>query len=329
MPMRTPENILISRTDGIGDVVLTLPLAGALRSAFPQATIQFLGRSYTAPVVAACKNIDRFVNWDDAGSTPKMQTDFIKATGADTVIHVFPRKEVVVAAYAAGCATRIGTGRRLHTFLRVNKPLWFSRKGSDAHEAQLNLRMLEPLGIFVASDDASIAANYGLVTNTQPPAHAKAFCDSGFSLLLHPKSHGSALEWPLASYAELIRLVTAQGVRVGITGTTREREAMGDQLPWDLVHDFGGRLSLEELMATISHCNGLVAASTGPLHLAAAFGIHALGLYSPKRPIFPQRWRPIGVHAAYLVDTEHPEDGRLTISPAQVAERILAWKANL
>lgn len=326
--MKKPENILISRTDGIGDVVLTLPVAAALREAYPEATIQFLGRSYTAPVVAACQNIDRFVNWDEAGESAQKQAAFIKATQADTVIHVFPRKEVIISAYTAGCATRIGTGRRLHTFLRVNKRLWFSRKGSNAHEAQLNLQMLEPLGIHAAKDDASIASSYGLVVQTGVPAIAQEFCQSDFTLLLHPKSHGSALEWPLAAFAELIELLTQAGVTVGITGTAKERELMGAQLPWNRVHDFGGRLSLEELMATIAHCNGLVAASTGPLHLAAAFGIHALGLYSPQRPIFPQRWRPIGTQAEYLVDATHPADGKLKIAPAQVAERILAWKAS-
>lgn len=326
--MIKPKNILISRTDGIGDVVLTLPMAAALREAFPEATIQFLGRSYTEPVVAACQYIDRFVNWDEAGERMQDQAAFIKATQADTVIHVFPRKEVIVSAYAAGCATRIGTGRRLHTLLRVNKRLWFSRKGSDAHEAQLNLRMLEPLGIFAPKDDATIASSYGLVAQAGVPELAKAFCQSDFSILLHPKSHGSALEWPLESFAELIEIVTEAGIAVGITGTAKERELMGNHLPWDRVNDFAGHLSLKELMATIAHCNGLVAASTGPLHLAAAFGIHALGLYSPQRPIFPERWRPIGTQAEYLVDATHPSDGKLKITPTQVADRILAWKAN-
>lgn len=328
MPKRTPENILISRTDGIGDVVLTLPIAAALRKNFPSARIQFLGRSYTGPIIAACKNIDTFVNWDDAGVTPESHVKFIKNTGADTVIHVFPRKEVVMAAYTAGCPIRIATARRLHTFLRVNRHLWFSRKGSNAHEAQLNLRMLEPLGIHADNSDGAIMQGYCLrAERTLPPA-SDAFCKNDFTLLLHPKSHGSALEWPMSSYAALIEKVTSAGVTVGVTATAIERESMGSQLPWNLVHDFGGKLSLSELMTTIANSDGLVAASTGPLHLAAAFGRHALGLYSPKRPIHPSRWRPIGAKAEYLVDSCHPEDGKLKISVDQVTERILAWKAK-
>lgn len=38
-----PRHIMISRTDGIGDVILTLPMIGALRTYFPEAKITLLG----------------------------------------------------------------------------------------------------------------------------------------------------------------------------------------------------------------------------------------------------------------------------------------------
>ena len=50
----------------------------------------------------------------------------------------------------------------------------------------------------------------------------------------------------------------------------------------DRVTDLTGQLSLSQLVELIAHCDGLVAASTGPLHLAAAFGIRAVGLYAPS-----------------------------------------------
>ena len=35
--------IILSRTDSIGDVVLTLPMAAALKQSFPGCTVVFLG----------------------------------------------------------------------------------------------------------------------------------------------------------------------------------------------------------------------------------------------------------------------------------------------
>jgi ADP-heptose:LPS heptosyltransferase len=41
----------------------------------------------------------------------------------------------------------------------------------------------------------------------------------------------------------------------------------------------------------------MVAASTGPLHIAAALNKYAIGLFVPLRPMHPGRWEPIGDHA--------------------------------
>ena len=59
------SNILISRTDSIGDVVLTLPLAGMLKQLIPEVKIGFLGRKYTAPIINACEFVDEFIDVDD------------------------------------------------------------------------------------------------------------------------------------------------------------------------------------------------------------------------------------------------------------------------
>ena len=66
--------IILSRTDNLGDVILTLPMAGVLKQHFPGVHIVFLGKSYTRPLIDACEFVDEFLNWDelkqmlDAGS---------------------------------------------------------------------------------------------------------------------------------------------------------------------------------------------------------------------------------------------------------------------
>ena len=62
---KDPSHILISRTDSIGDVVLTLPVAKFLKDRFPETKISFLGKAYTRPVIEACIYVDEFVNADD------------------------------------------------------------------------------------------------------------------------------------------------------------------------------------------------------------------------------------------------------------------------
>ena len=60
-----PQNIIISRTDSIGDVVLTLPVATVLKKQFPEMKIAFMGKSYTRPIIEACTSVDQFIDVDE------------------------------------------------------------------------------------------------------------------------------------------------------------------------------------------------------------------------------------------------------------------------
>lgn len=317
------KHILIARTDGIGDVVLTLPLATALKELLPGVQISFLGRSYTKPVIELCASVDYFLNADDypteeglAGAMRKLQVN--------AILCVFPEKRVVRAAKQARIPLRVGTGRRVHTFFNLNRRLWFSRKNDFLHETQYNLKMLAGLQLKVDWTIVDIKTKYHLRKPTEFPEAANSFLSGSKKIILHPKSHGSALEWPASKYGELTKLLHARGWKVAISGTQKEYEAMPADFPWHLCHNLMGKLSLPELISVISVSDALVAASTGPLHIGAAFGIHAIGLYSPKRPIFPERWAPIGPKASFLVCEEHPEDGQLPFSAEEVM-RALSW----
>ena len=59
------------------------------------------------------------------------------------------------------------------------------------------------------------------------------------------------------------------------------------------VTDAFGRFS-RQLLAFIAAADGLVGAGTGPLHLAAVLGIHALGIYPARDSINGRRWFPLG-----------------------------------
>ncbi len=323
--MRTSDlkHVVISRTDGIGDAVLTLPVAGALKQLVPGVRITFLGRTYTRAVADACAHVDAFANWDDAASlSPAAQADFLRALKADAFIHAFPRKEVVIAAKAAAIPVTVGTVRRWYSLLRVTHRTWFSRKNSMLHEAALNLKLLEPLKLHPSLNPLVFGGWMGLRTPNALTPEARNFLVHPKTLLLHPLSHGSAVEWPVERFADLASRMTDAGWSVGITATAAERERLGDRLPWERVTDFGGKLTLEQLMALIGNSTALVAGSTGPLHLAAALGIHAVGLYAPVRPIFATRWMPIGTHAHFIEANELPVNGVLDISVDQVVDLL-------
>ena len=335
--IKSPDNgvFIVSRTDAIGDVVLTLPVAGALRQLYPHCKIIFLGRSYTKDIISACTHVDLFLDWDKIQALPAMQqAQELSATGADIIIHVFPDKQIALLAKKAGIKNRIGTTNRLYHWLTCNNLIKLSRKNSIYHEAQLNLMLLSPLGAKKIYSFEEISKLYGFEKFAGLPVEfSSVLKEKKFNLIIHPKSKGSSREWGLDHFEKLIELLPQQQFQVFITGTSADGDQLQEMiLRYPFVINLTGRLTLAQLIAFISVADGLVACSTGPLHIAAASGIHALGIYPPMRPLHPGRWAPVGKKAKVFVLHKLCNDCRKTmncdcirsIEPLQVAKYLEA-----
>lgn len=123
-----------------------------------------------------------------------------------------------------------------------------------------------------------------------------------FNLILHPFSNASAREWPLKSYTDLIDQLDKNRFNLFVTGLkpqSKDHEIWLTNLPQQ-INNLTGKLSLDELIALIHAADGLLACSTGPLHIAAALNKYALGLYPPIRPMHAGRWGALGSKAKNL-----------------------------
>lgn len=338
------KTFLVSRTDAIGDVVLTLPLCGQLKKMNLGCRIILLGRTYTQAVAEACPWVDAFINYDELKKLGgQEQLAMLRQQQADVMLHVFPDKHLAYLARKAGIPLRVGTRNRWFHWLTCNRLAALSRQHSPLHEAQLNLKLLQPLGyqeqpsLAQLSELARLQPAVPLAAEWQKLLAARR--PEQLNIILHPRSRGSAREWGLDHFGKLAHLLHQAGHRVFVSGTEQEGEELR---PWLNAHaavlagELMGKLSLAQFLAFIAAADGLVAASTGPLHLAAALGRHALGLYPPMRPTHPGRWAPLGPHAAFLVfDQPDCEDCRRepasctcikAITPLQVLDQVLAWQ---
>ena len=329
------KNLIISRTDSLGDVMLTLPAAGLMKKIYPGVKIYFIGRSYTQPLIQASEFIDEFVNWDEVSSYPQQQqVEFIKSLNADAIVHVFPDFQIAKIAFRSKIPIRIGTSHRPYHWLYCNKRLPIGRKNSTLHESQLNLKLFTPLGAKDVYGLDEIPALYGLKRIKALGNNYKSLLDTQrFNLILHPKSKGSAREWGLDNFGKLINMLPKDKFKIFISGTNEDRKFLLPLLKEfknDLV-DITGQMSLSEFIGFINEADGLVAASTGPLHIAAALGKIAIGLYSPMRPIHAGRWAPIGARSNYLVIDKQCNKCKNTldcecirmITPKSVAELLI------
>ena len=319
------RSILISRTDSIGDVILTLPMAGIIKKYYTACKVYFLGRKYTQAVIEQCKHVDVFLDWDEQQFKP--------LENIEIGIHVFPRKEVARYLKKQGVKTRVGTSHRIYHWATCNVRPSLGRKKSPLHEAQLNVKLLKSLRDFNSLENEVLLSDLHQYIGWRKERQSTFDNFLGgphFNLVLHMKSKGSAKEWALQNYLELIKSLDPHKFRILISGTLDEGNLIKQELPeifeQEHVIDTTGAFSLEEFVDFIGQVDGLVACSTGPLHIASAAGVRCLGLYPQQKPMHAGRWAPIGAFAATMTEkklstTQYLED----IHPSEVRAHILKW----
>lgn len=318
--MPEPKKILISRTDAIGDVCLTLPVCQALEAAFPNCELTYLCRGYTRVVVACFEPIDQVLLLEDLQQLDENARN--KVLGQyDVVLHLFPNQIVAKWCKKARIPLRIGTAHRFFHLFTCNSRPRFSRKRSDLHESQLNFKLLAPLGITEVPTLQALRTSLPF----RVPAMSAALANQDWSraVLLHPKSNGSGVEYPLERFIALALVLVSKGYQVYFTGTEAEGQFFRAELPQHPdVYDVSGQWDLNTFIAVISKAKALVACSTGPYHLAGLCGIRAVGLFASRKPIHPGRWAALGKGATALVFDPNCQlcaEGRACTCVAQIS----------
>ena len=294
------RRIIISKVNQIGDVTFSLPLASALKRADPTCTVIFLGRGYTEAVCRLYADIDEFADWD------KLRPVGLAGLKADVILHIADNKEIYRAAVKAAIPVRIGCLRKARTWFTCNRWVNVKRSNTELHETQLDMRFLKP---FHLKTDYTLPEIIALRRFTFTPTLTLTTKQSGdggkplldprrFNLILHPKTRGQHQEWPEEHYVDLIRMLPPTKFNILVTGSAEEHFTYA-RLPRH-VHDLTGRTTVEELVDLVRHADGLIGASTGPVHLAANFNLWTLGLYTLKKPQYAVRWGPVGTKAVVL-----------------------------
>ena len=92
-------NVLLVRPDGIGDEILCLPVASALRRLLPEARITFLSSEYAAPLLAHHPDLDEVWTITGRESLRELMVLFRRAVDAVVFLKLF--KRLMWAAFLA------------------------------------------------------------------------------------------------------------------------------------------------------------------------------------------------------------------------------------
>ncbi len=306
--MNSPKNILIVRTDRIGDVILSLPLASLLKKKFPEVRVSFLVRDYTAPLVKTCKYVDEVFILHEKNEKPSIASNVVALKDKfDACIVAFPTYPIALLLFLAGIKIRIGSGYRWYSFL-FNRKVYEHRKHGERHELEYNVRLLRELEI-----DENVnrdTADFGIEVN---PSLSQKVCEELKTLgwdgnqkivVLHPGSGGSAVDLPHFKMKTLAEKISNETNSVlVITGSKHEKELCNSFVVSNKVINTAGMFNLEELTALIDNAKIVIANSTGPIHIASALGKDVIGFYPKFAAVSPKRWGPYSTRAMIFQPT--------------------------
>ena len=306
------RNILIVRTDRIGDVILTTPAIKVLRQAYPSARISILIAPLTKELVAGNPDLDEIIVDDRRGVHRGIMGFWrlvlsLRRKKYDLAIVYHTKKRTNCLCWAAGIPRRAGYKNEKFGLL-LTDPIPDQRHWGRQHEAQYCLDVLRHLGIsgnkILAKSPVDLAEDIDVPISADGWGWLEQFCREYHIcaeerlIAIHPGASDPAKRWPREQFAELIeQLVKRYQARIILVGTAQTsvvaRQIIAlTKIP---VLDLTGKTTVGQLAGLLKRCNLLVSNDSGPVHIAAGVKTPCVAIFTRNQPgINPQRWQPLG-----------------------------------
>jgi heptosyltransferase-1 len=296
------SRFLIVRLGALGDIVHAIPVAAALRRAFPDARIDWLASAKHREILDLVPVIDRRLVVNDrggagGGASIAGAIRELRRARYDAAIDLQGLIKSAIIARSSGAAKVIGFPSR-HLRERLARPFYthvhdsggggmFDRTDTR-HVVRLNLGLLEALGLVVETAEFPLAPVVSEV--------ARAACEQagGSYALLNPGAAWPNKRWPPDRLAQVATaLAERHRLRSVVLWGPDERD-----LAEEVVARSGGaalllpQTSIADVVALARGARVMVSGDTGPTHIAAAVGTPLVGIYGPTRPERNGPWRP-------------------------------------
>ena len=274
--------VLVVRLSALGDVLFALETVAALRHERPDVHVDFLVEDRFQSLLVDHPQIDRVLVYPRRLRLAIPRSILLmRQQRYDVVLDLHGILKSAFHVWLARGRTKVGAaapasreGSALAYNLVVPMPT------PVPHRADIGHRLLAAIGLSGRPVPPVLAV-------VPPPVQLFADLPAP-RVLLHPGTSAFAVfkRWPGERFAALARALRERGISVLVgfgPGEQDLAERVLDGAPGSRAVD-GATLGLRGLASVMQRCTVVVAADTGPLHLAAAVGTRCVALFGPKEP---------------------------------------------
>ncbi len=323
-PGKKVERLLIVRLSAMGDVIHTLPAAGFLRQAFPQAHIGWLIEERWAELLCAPGSprhgarsaLRPLVDEVHTVNLKTWQRSFFSVSTLQRIATVWndvrsAHYDIAVDLQGAMRSAVLSRLSRARVVFGAAEPrespasLFYSRKAvtRGRHVIDQNFSVAEAL-----VEHSMQRASTDISSDFPRDARVEASVDQrlaefgvGDFVILNPGAGWGAKRWPTERYGEVARGLEKLGVRSMINYGPGEEEMARMVEAASRGAARAMSCTISELIALTRRARLFIGGDTGPLHLAAALRVPVVAIYGPTDPV---RNGPFGTHSIVLRSSE-------------------------
>jgi len=308
--MKRVKNILIVRTDRIGDVVLTTPSIKAVREAYPNARICVLISSYTVDLIKGNPNIDEIII-DDKYGRHKGIFGFFKLVSTirkekfDLAIIYHTKKRTNALCFLSGIPMRLGYKNNKFGFL-LTHPVYDNRVHGIKHEAEYCLDLLKKIDIkFNGEIKLELPILAHAVDWLKQFLSSSNISNKDLLIVVHPGASDPSKQWPEELFVKIINKLSRkyQSSKFVVIGAKNLKNIAKNLCSYTNTNviNLCGMTTVAELVSLLNRADLLISNDSGPVHIAAAMNTPVVSIFTRNQPgINPERWRPLGPNSTFV-----------------------------
>ena len=299
------KRILIVRLGAMGDIVHAVPVAAALRRAFPAARIDWLVSGKHRAILDLVPVVDRRLVINDrsdasGGSSPLPAIRELRHQHYDAALDLQGLIKSAAIARLSGAKRVVGFSKR---YLREPLARFFYTDAHDPggegmharsetrHVVHINLGLLGALGI------SSPAVEFPIDATPGAAAREVAQRTAGRYAVLNPGAAWPNKRWPPDRLAQVAVAVRARYQLPSVVLWGPGEKDLADQV---VAQSQGAAIAappttIADLAVIVRDAVVMVSGDTGPTHIGAALGTPIVGIYGPTRPERNGPWLPADI----------------------------------